>query len=65
MGRVVNTSFHKQTLSVFACGVHEQTNRWIDRKSFMHWFIRPFISRGERTFSQDWHASRQQINTVT
>jgi hypothetical protein len=42
-----------------------QSNTWIDRKTFKHWYFHTFVSVSERTFPQDWHAWRRQIHTVT
>jgi hypothetical protein len=30
-----------------------QSNSWIDRKTFKHWYFHTFISVSERTFPQD------------
>jgi hypothetical protein len=33
-----------------------QSNSWIERKTFKQWNFHTFVSVGERTFQQDWHA---------
>ena len=66
MGWAVNTNVHKQRRSVFTCGVHGQTNPWIDRKDFIStgFSILSFPSVKE-PFRKPGMPPRQEIHTVT